>query len=138
MKEIADTGLLVGFLFRRDPVHSWALDAFRKHTPFYTCDAVLAEAASFCPDPNVILTLLLRADLILDPDFSLGGSLTEIAALAGKYADQPMDLADACLVRMSELHRNSRIWTVDVRDFSVYRRFGRERIPCVFPERQQE
>ncbi len=51
MKEIADTGLIVAFLSRNDPFHAWALDAFRVHAPFYTCDAVLAEAGSFFQDP---------------------------------------------------------------------------------------
>jgi hypothetical protein len=44
-----------------------------------------------------------------------------------------MDLADACIVRMSELERDCRVITVDRRDFSVYRRNGRDLIPLVAP-----
>jgi predicted nucleic acid-binding protein len=43
-----------------------------------------------------------------------------------------MSFADACLVRMTELHRDSRILTLD-RDFAAYRRNGRERIPLLAP-----
>ena len=133
MKEIADTGLIVALLFRNDPHHLWAVDGFRKHSPFLTCDAVLAEAASFCPDPVAVLKLVTRGDLIVDPDFSLSVEASHLAVLASKYADRPMDLADACLVRMSELHAKCRIWTVDRSDFSTYRRLGKRTIPCEFP-----
>ncbi len=60
MKEIADTGLLVALLTRNDPHHRWAAGAFRRHAPFVTCDAVLAEAGSFFPDPAALLTLVAR------------------------------------------------------------------------------
>jgi predicted nucleic acid-binding protein len=133
MKEIADTGLIVALLFRKDPFHPWALEAFHKFAPFLTCDAVLAEAASFCPDPVAVLKLVTRGDLIVDPDFSLANEASHLAELASKYADRPMDLADTCIVRMSELHSKSRIWTVDRDDFSTYRRMGRRMIPCEFP-----
>ncbi|MFZ9938340.1 MAG: type II toxin-antitoxin system VapC family toxin [Luteolibacter sp.] len=133
MKEIADTGLIVALLFRNDPFHRWALDAFRNHAPFLTCDAVLAEAASFCPDPTAVLKLVTRGDLVLDPAFSLAMEASHLAALASKYSDCPMDLADACLVRMSEIHSKCRIWTVDRNDFATYRREGRKSIPCEFP-----
>jgi hypothetical protein len=50
------------------------------------------------------------------------------------YHDQEMQLADACLVRMSELKRDCRVFTLDRRDFRVYRRFDRQVIPLVAPE----
>ncbi len=133
MKEIADTGLIVAFFNRKDPFHSWAAAAFRTHSPFFTCEAVLAEAGSFFPDPVGLLRLISRGDLMLDQGFVLAKELSAVLALASKYSDQPMDLADACLVRMAELAARSRIWTVDRRDFSAYRRHGRQDIPCEFP-----
>jgi predicted nucleic acid-binding protein len=133
MKEIADTGVIVALLFRNDPFHRWALEAFRKHAPFLTCDAVLTEAASFCPNPSTVLKLVTRGDLVIDPDFSLANEASHLAALVSKYADRPMDLADACLVRMSELHSKCRLWTVDRNDFSTYRRMEKRTIPCEFP-----
>ncbi len=133
MKQIADTGLIVALLNRRDRFHYWALDAFTRFAPFFTCDAVLVEAASFFPTPNPILTLIERRDLILDTSFTLAHDMPAIHALTTKYADCPMDIADACIVRMAELSRDCEVWTVDRADFSTYRRNGREGIPCQFP-----
>lgn len=135
MKEIADTGLVVALLTRNDPFHEWALRAFRRHAPFFTCDAVLAEAGSFFPDPVGILILVSRGDLAIDPDFVLAREWPAVLELAAEYTDRPMDLADACIVRMSELSMRCRVWTVDRADFAVYRRNGRGVIPCEFPGR---
>jgi predicted nucleic acid-binding protein len=133
MKEIADTGLIVALLVRNDPFHDWALDAFRSLCPFFTCDAVLAEAGSFFSDPVGLLKLVSSGDLIIDPDFVLAREWPAVVALATKYYDRPMVLADACLVRMTELCIRSRVWTVDRADFAVYRRSGKLAIPCEFP-----
>jgi len=133
LKEIADTGLIVALLTRNDPHHAWALDVFRAHSPFFTCDAVLAEAGSFFPDPVGLLRLIARGDLVIDAEFMLAREWSGVLELAEKYSDRPMDLADACLVRMSELSARCRVWTVDRADFSVYRRNGRSAIPCEFP-----
>ena len=133
MKQIADTGLLVAFFLRNDGYHAWACEAFRTHSPFYTVDAVLAEAGSFFPDPVGLLRLLSRGDLILDPGFVLAREQAAVLELAIQYADQPMDLADACLVRLTELNPRCRVWTIDRRDFAAYRRNGRHLIPCAFP-----
>ena len=135
MKRLADTGVIVALLARDDPFHRWALHAFREHSPFHTCDAVLVEAASFFPTPVPVLTLIARGDLLLDPDFVLANEMPRVQALCVRYADRPMDLADACLVRMTELTQRCRVWTVDRGDFSIYRRNGRERIPCELPPR---
>ena len=133
MREIADTGLIVALLARNDPYHGWALDAFRTHSPFFTCDAVLAEAGSFFADPVGLLRLVSRGDLVIDPDFVLAREWPGILELATKYSDRPMDLADGCIVRMSELCVRCRVWTVDRVDFSVYRRHGKLAVPCEFP-----
>jgi predicted nucleic acid-binding protein len=133
MKHFADTGLIVGLLTRNDPYHAWAAQEFRAHAPFHVCEAVLVEAASFFPDPTLVLRLVERGDLILDDSFSLEAELASVLALAAKYADRPMDLADACLVRMMELTDRCKLWTVDRADFSAYRRHGKKIIPFVFP-----
>ena len=131
MREIADTGLIVALLARNDPHHKWALEAFRSHSPFFTCDAVLAEAGSFFPDPVGLLRLVSRGDLVVD--FVLAREWPGVSKLVAKYADRPMDLVDGCIVRMSELNVRSRVWTVDRADFSVYRRNGKWPVPCEFP-----
>ena len=49
-----------------------------------------------------------------------------------KYMDAPMSLADACLVRMSELREHSVVWTLD-KHFRLYRRHARQVIPTLMP-----
>jgi uncharacterized protein len=131
VKSIADTGLIVALLNADDPAHAWAAAAFRQHSPFHTCEAVIVEACSFFVTPKPVLTLLARGDLVLD--FDLAKEMDAILALIAKYADQPMDIADACIVRMSELTVRCKIWTVDRNDFTTYRRHGRQTVPCDFP-----
>jgi predicted nucleic acid-binding protein len=133
VKRIADTGVIVALLARNDAVHDWAADAFRRHAPFFVCDAVLSEAGSFFSNPVALLRLVARGDLVFDPDFVLADQLPRVLALVTKYADQPMDVADACIVRMTELSDRCKVWTVDRYDFTVYRRHGRQPVPCEFP-----
>ena len=57
----------------------------------------------------------------LPPDFSYGKHSTEILRNLERYENVPMSFADACLVRLSELHRDSLIFTTD-RDFLTYRK----------------
>ena len=131
MKAIADTGVIVALLAADDPAHAWAAEAFRRHSPFQVCEAVLAEAASFFVTPRPVLTLVARGDLVLA--FDLAAEMSKVLLLVAKYADQPMDLADACVVRMTELHERCKVWTVDRADFTTYRRHGRQAVPCEFP-----
>ncbi len=49
-----------------------------------------------------------------------------------RYANVPMSLADACLVRMSELAAGCVLFTLDG-DFRIYRRHRRQKIPLVIP-----
>ncbi len=64
--------------------------------------------------------------------FDLAREVERVQELQKRYADQPMALADACLVRMSELHATSKVFTIDS-DFSVYRKHGRRVIPLLLP-----
>jgi len=129
VKNIADTGLLFGALARNDPYHNHAREAFKLHAPWYTCEAVLVELSYHLDDPVPGLLLVQRGDVILE--FSMEEHTDRILDLLTKYQDCPMSLADACLVRMTELHRLSKVWTVDTRDFRIYRRNGRESVPFV-------
>ena len=65
-------------------------------------------------------------------EFSLKEELAAVRRLAARYRDRPMSLADACLVRLSEMYDESVLITVD-RDFAVYRKHGRQTIPLVSP-----
>jgi predicted nucleic acid-binding protein len=68
----------------------------------------------------------------LDTSFPLADHVRQVRALMKKYADQPMSVADACLVRMAEVHGQSAVLTLD-RDFAVYRKHGRQVIPLLTP-----
>ncbi|MCH8962892.1 MAG: hypothetical protein IH820_16675 [Bacteroidetes bacterium] len=58
--------------------------------------------------------------------------VARIRALMKKYRDQPMSLADACLVRMAELHPGSTVLTLDA-DFHIYRKHKQDTIPVIMP-----
>ena len=131
MQRIADTGLLKALLDKSDVHHLWAYEQFRSHAPFRTCEAVLDELAFLVGDARLGMKLVAREDVVLD--FSLADHVEVVLTLLEKYADRPMDLADACIVRMTELADQCKVWTVDRADFRIYRRHGRQAIPCVFP-----
>ena len=133
VKKIADTGLLVAAADARDRDHTWAAAALRAHAPFHTCEAVVLETAWVLGSPLGVLSMIARGDVVLDPDFEFSTELPRLLALCSKYADREMDLADACLVRMTELSSRCKIWTIDREDFTAYRRHGRQPVPCEFP-----
>ena len=133
MKRLADTGLLVAAADARDRHHAWAAAALRRHAPLHTCEAVILETAWVLGTPVGVLTLVARGDLVIDPAFDFSAEIPRLLELCRKYADRSMDLADACLVRMTELTARCKIWTVDREDFSTYRRHGRQPVPCEFP-----
>jgi len=96
-----------------------------------TCEPVLAETAFHLGDVGV--TLMMIDDGLIDLAFDCRDHLDHLAALARRYADRRPDLADLCLIRMSELHPRHSVVTVDRADFQVYRRNKREAIPLVYP-----
>ena len=130
-----DTGPLVAALNRRDRYHTWASDRLAEiKPPMLTCEAVLAEACFLLRATGggsaAVLELVERG--VLEVEFGIALHVKSLGALIRKYADVPMSLADACLVRMTELHEQSAVMTVD-RDFLVYRRHGRQVIPVLMP-----
>lgn len=132
MKGIADTGFVVAFANRNDRHHAWAVEVARQvHEPLLTCDAVLAEAAFHLRSSSIVLGLV--HDGLIKPDFDVAAHLPRLLQLAIRYADRQPDLADLCLIRMSELHAAHPVITVDVSDFRIYRRGRRDAIPLVHP-----
>lgn len=132
---LVDTGPLVAYLNRRDRHHAWAVRCWKALSePLVTCDAVLSEAivvlqsdgADITPMLQLVERELVRLDFVTDDH------RPDVFRLLRKYRDRPMSLADACLVRMSELHDQSQVFTTD-RDFLVYRRRGRHIIPLLSP-----
>jgi predicted nucleic acid-binding protein len=132
VKRIADTGLLLAAVNAADPYHKWGAAQFRAHAPFHTCEAVLVELAYHLGNQVIPLQLVERGDVVVD--FSIAEDSAPVLDLLTRYRSTDMSIADACLVRMTELRRLCKVWTVDVEDFSIYRRNRREQVPCVFPD----
>ena len=132
MKGIADTGFLVAFANRADRHHEWAVRvAERVSEPLLTCEAVLAETAFHLRSASLVLSMLREGLAVLA--FDCRDHLPQLEALATRYADRQPDLADLCVIRMSELYPRHSVITVDREDFRVYRRNKRETIPLVCP-----
>jgi predicted nucleic acid-binding protein len=134
MKAIADTGLIVAFGNRTDRFHLWAVEIARSNTePLLTCEAVLAEAAFHLRSVSYVLSLV--EDGMLRIAFEMSKHHKRLAQLAERYQDRHPDLADLCLIRLSELFPQHTVITVDEEDFRVYRRNNRETIPILCPPR---
>jgi len=132
MKGIADTGFLVAFANRNDAHHEWAVGvASRVTDPLLTCEAVLAESAFRLESASLPLAMI--SDGLITIAFACHDHLPQLAALAKRYADRHPDLADLCLIRMSELYPRHAVITVDREDFRVYRRNKREVLPLICP-----
>lgn len=132
MRGIADTGFLVAFANRNDRHHAWAVSVAEQVTePFLTCESVLAEAAFHLRNASIVLAM--ADDGLVKLAFSIDEHRTQLAVLAKRYADRKPDLADLCLIRMSELHPRHSVVTVDRRDFRIYRRNKRDTIPLLCP-----
>jgi predicted nucleic acid-binding protein len=132
VKAIADTGFLVAFANRSDVHHAWAVELAEQITePLLTCEAVLAETAFHLRSASVALAMLREGLVRLE--FEVGKNLAQLSALSTRYADRRPDLADLCLVRMSELHPRHSVITTDRADFRVFRKNKREAIPLICP-----
>jgi predicted nucleic acid-binding protein len=131
---LADAGFLIALINRRDRHHRWAVAQSANHPPpWRTCEPVLSEAFHVLAAPGAPgLSTLLRQGM-LRLAFDLGDQLEPVLGLMEKYADVPMSVADACLVRMTETFADALLLTTDA-DFHLYRRHGRQVIPCLTPE----
>ncbi len=132
---LVDTGFLVAYFDPSEQHHAWAVaQAERLLPPFLTCEAVVTETCFLLQTRTGsaahVLELLSSGALVIG--YNVHGDEQRIVELMTKYADQPMSFADACLVRMSEQHRECEVLTQDS-DFQVYRRNGNEAIPAVLP-----
>ena len=132
MNGIADTGFIVGFANRTDTHHRWALEiADRISEPLLTCEPVLAEASYHIGDVRVVLGMI--QDGLITLAFNCEDHLLQLNALARHYSDRHPDLADLCMIRMSELFPKHPVITVDREDFRIYRRNKRDVIPIICP-----
>lgn len=138
MKEriVVDAGPLVALLDSRDQHHARVHEIM--HTlpaPMYTVEAVLSETAFRLAhggvDPARVLDLILAKALKID--FQAAKESAILAAMMRRYKNVPMSFADACLVRLTELHAQSVVLTLDS-DFTIYRRNGRQVVPTLMPQ----
>jgi predicted nucleic acid-binding protein len=134
-KVIADTGVIVGLIYDRDQWNEWSVSAAKDLiAPYITCESVINEACHLLK--GVALGERKVLDFIesgiLNVDFSLANEVSAVKALMFKYSDVPMSLADASLVRMSEIYDDASVFTVDS-DFLIYRKNGRKKIPLISP-----
>jgi predicted nucleic acid-binding protein len=133
-RAIVDTGPIVALLSAADRWHAWSKAQFaRVNAPLLTCEAVISEAGFILRGDrqatDALFGLLDRG--VLELRFELAAEHAGVRALVKRYANVPMSVADACLVRMSELV-NAPVLTLDG-DFRIYRRLGRQVIPLLAP-----
>jgi hypothetical protein len=96
-----------------------------------TSEAVLAEAAFHLGSARLVLGFVQEG--LVRPAFVMADHMPRLAELAARYADRKPDLADLCLIRLSELYPKHPVVTTDVGDFRIYRRGRREAIPLIHP-----
>jgi uncharacterized protein len=133
---LLDTGPLVAFVNHRDAFHQWVLEQIRDiQYPMITCEPVLTEACfllQYSVGRQSAIFDMVSRDLLVVP-LHVTEEVAQISQLMRKYADVPMSLADACLVRLAEQYPQSIVFTLDS-DFRIYRKHGRQKIPCILPE----
>jgi predicted nucleic acid-binding protein len=125
---LLDSGVLIALLDRLDAHHA-AASAWmaNQHVRLLTVAPVLSECAFFLPPHLRPALAKLAARGVLQLHHPDPAGYARIAELFEKYADQSPDWADMELVWLAEETGTTRIATVDVADFSVYRINGRKR-----------
>jgi len=136
MHFILDTGPWVALHCRSERHHAWAKAQFaRAAEPLLTCEAVVAETCFLLAragfDPGKALELVERG--VVRIGMALEEEVAAVRTLFSRYDNVPASLADACLIRLSELYAPCSVLTLDG-DFRIYRRHGRKTIPLVVPD----
>src|SRR5262245_42057386 len=131
---LVDTGFLAALLGRRDRHSDWAThQAAELRPPWHCCEAVLTEVLFLLGRAGPAAVSQLLQHRSLQVSFSFAEHQDPVLGLMAKYADVPMSLADACLVRMAELLPDPVVLATDA-GFRIYRRHGRQVVPCVLPQ----
>jgi predicted nucleic acid-binding protein len=131
-----DTGPLVSFLASGLRHHLWTVEQWKRlRPPLLTCEPVLTEAAFLLTregrDADAVFELLERK--VIRIALSVQEEQADLRALMHRYRNRSMSLADACPVRLSEIHKSGEIFTLDS-DFRIYRRHGDKVIPVRMPD----
>jgi predicted nucleic acid-binding protein len=135
---LIDAGPLLATINRNDNWHAECAALLRRlDCPFYTTLAVITEAMHLLgrhtgpPGQAALWRMILRGDLVVEHPTHL--DLRRMAELMDRYADRPMDFADASLVAIAERLSLERIVTIDRTDFSIYRLDDRKAFIIVGP-----
>jgi len=133
---LLDTGPLVSFLASGVRHHAWAVEQWKRlRPPLLTCEPVLTEAAYLLKregrQADALFALLDRG--VIRIALAVQQEHADLRALMHRYRNRPMSLADACLVRLSEIHAAGEVFTLDS-DFRIYRRHGNKVIPLLTPD----
>jgi len=131
---LLDTGPLVAYLYPKDTHHDWTVEQFATlDLPFTTCEPVLTEACFLVArngqKPARVLELVGRGAIRVA--FDLNDEVAAVRTLMERYANLPMSLADACLMRLAEMTRLP-ICTLDS-DFEVYRAHRSRTLDLIMP-----
>ncbi|MBW4478014.1 MAG: PIN domain-containing protein [Tolypothrix brevis GSE-NOS-MK-07-07A] len=133
---ILDTGPLVALVNRREQFHNWVTNQLREiEPPLFTCEAVITETCFLLQNvyggEAAVISLMQRG--IIQIEFHLSQEIAVVGELMRRYQSVPMSLADACLVRMTELSPLSELLTLDS-DFRIYRKNRNQVISVIMPE----
>jgi predicted nucleic acid-binding protein len=121
MPAIVDTGPLVAFFDRSERHHRWVAERIEElEAPLLVCEPVLTEAihllGRYSRAQDALLELLQNGALSIA--FQIEEHVGALRKLLRKYGDRPISLADACVVRMAEIHERHAVLTLDS-DFTV-------------------
>lgn len=135
---LLDTGPLVAYLYPRDAYHDWAVEQFTTLSlPFVTCEPVITETCFLLArnrmSPTHVLEAIERGALLVD--FHLGEEVAQVRRSMARYANVPMSLADACLVRLAEM-TSLPLCTLDA-DFEIYRTRRGRALDLISPPRRR-
>ena len=135
MPAIVDTGPLVAFFDRAERNHRWVAERIEElEAPLLVCEPVLTEAlyllARHGRAQNSLFDFVQNGALLIA--FRIDENVNAVRKLLDKYRDVPMSLADACVVRMAEIHERHAVLTLDA-DFSIYRKHGRAPLVLIQP-----
>jgi uncharacterized protein len=134
-KVIVDTGPLVALLNRQDKAHAWVMAQLTDiRAPMITCEAVLAEATYLTSQISGARQALIEmvSENFLQIGLQVQDQHAALLAMIKRYVNVPMSLADACIVRLAEMHPKSQVFTLDS-DFNIYRKNGRQVIAQISP-----
>jgi predicted nucleic acid-binding protein len=121
-RAIVDTGPLVAFCDRRDRRHGWVVETFKSEALFLVRHRMDMQDSLLSMVTRRLVTIPFRLEEEIEP----------VRSLRARYENVPMSLADACLVRMTEMFETHHFCTFDS-DFTIYRKHGREPLLLLSP-----